>query len=179
MVTVERFFSCVFAFVYFQITSLSARIVALVTLERLFSSVFEPLWLQTRSMSTGIVTLLTFVGFLACVLSEGQLEEEEATTLREEEDGMVQPLEATTCMLEILRMVLDSASQLIEVEATTLIKVSLEEAIMVESTAEEHKVDQMIYQLIVIRVAEEDTQMEVISMEGEEASRVKSAGVEV
>ena len=43
MVTVERFSSYVFAFVYFQITSLSARIVALVTLERLFSSVLEPI----------------------------------------------------------------------------------------------------------------------------------------
>ena len=74
LVTVERFFSCVFAFVYFQITSLSARIVAPVTLERLFSSVFEPMSLQTRSMSTGIVTLHIFIGFLACVLSECQLE---------------------------------------------------------------------------------------------------------
>ena len=63
-----------FALVYFQITSLSARIVALVSLERLFSSVFEPMSLQTRSMSTEIVTLLIFVGFLACVLSECQLE---------------------------------------------------------------------------------------------------------
>ena len=56
------------AFVYFQITTLSARIVSLATDERLFYSVFKPMSLQMRSMSTGIVTLLTFVGFLACVL---------------------------------------------------------------------------------------------------------------
>ena len=74
LVTVERFFSCVFAFVYFQITTLSARIVALVTDERLFYSVFKPMSLQMRSMSTGKVTLHIFVGFLACVLSECQLE---------------------------------------------------------------------------------------------------------
>ena len=54
-----------------EATSRGAREAALIALERLFSSVFEP---QTRRMSTGIVTLLIFVGFLACVLSECQLE---------------------------------------------------------------------------------------------------------
>ena len=50
--TIVGLFSSVPALVYFQITSLSARIVALVTLERVIASVLEILSFQMTSFSS-------------------------------------------------------------------------------------------------------------------------------
>ena len=49
--TVVRLFCSVPALVLFKITSLSARIVALITLEWLFSSVLEFVFFQTHSLT--------------------------------------------------------------------------------------------------------------------------------